>query len=91
MAELRTVMTCSKTANSNVLYVGTGQAVKCVMPDGTVGFPVMVTAYLSDQPSPFEMTAEDGAVASGLIVSCWVTAFAVRSVISIFRGSKNDA
>jgi hypothetical protein len=36
------------------------------------------------------MTAEDGAIASGLIVSCWITAYYIRSVISMFRGSSKD-
>lgn len=36
------------------------------------------------------MTAEDGAVASGLIVACWVTAYYMKSVISMFKGSTKD-
>lgn len=40
--------------------------------------------------SPSAMSTEDGAVAAGLIVSCWVAAYAVRSVISVFRGSSKD-
>lgn len=38
----------------------------------------------------FSLSAEDGAIASGLIVSCWVAAYGVRSVISVFRGSSKD-
>lgn len=40
--------------------------------------------------SLLSMTAEDGAVASGLIVSCWIAAYGVRSVIAVFRGSSKD-
>lgn len=36
------------------------------------------------------MSVEDGAIASGMIVSCWMAAFGVKSVISIFRGSSKD-
>lgn len=36
------------------------------------------------------LSAADGAVASGLIVGCWVTAYAARSVIAVFRGSSKD-
>jgi len=40
--------------------------------------------------NPLALSAEDGAVASGLIVSCWVAAYATRSVIATFRGSSKD-
>jgi hypothetical protein len=36
------------------------------------------------------MSVEDGAIASGLIIGCWVTAFGVKSVINVFRGSTKD-
>ena len=40
--------------------------------------------------SLLSMSAQDGAVASGLVVSCWVAAYAVKSVISVFKGSTKD-
>jgi hypothetical protein len=38
----------------------------------------------------FRMSAEDGAVFSAGLISCWMLAFGVRSVISIIRGSTNE-
>lgn len=40
--------------------------------------------------SLFSMTAQDGGVYSGLIISCWVVAFSVRTIIQIIKGSENE-
>lgn len=40
--------------------------------------------------SLFSMTAQDGAVNSALIISCWLVAFGVRSIIHVIRGSENE-
>lgn len=36
------------------------------------------------------LSVEDGSIASGLIVSCWLAAFGVKSVIEVFKGSTRD-
>lgn len=38
--------------------------------------------------SLLSMTAQDGALYSGGIISCWVAAYGIRSIISIIRSSE---
>jgi len=38
--------------------------------------------------SLFAMTAKDGAFVSAGIITCWVTAYAIRSLINVIRGSE---
>lgn len=35
------------------------------------------------------MSAEDGALVSAGIVSCWAAAFAIKSIIRVIKGSEN--
>lgn len=51
----------------------------------TCQYVVQSGAELSN--SLFSMTAQDGALASGAVIACWVTAYAVKSIILILRGS----
>lgn len=37
--------------------------------------------------SLFSLTASDGALVSVAIISCWVTAYAIRSIIEVIKGS----
>lgn len=36
------------------------------------------------------MSAEDGAVFSGGVITCWFTAYVIRSIIFIIKGSTNE-
>jgi hypothetical protein len=78
-----TVVDPVKDANGVIIgsVSGTDYA-KCEM--------VIVTGPEYKQAAGLSISAADGAVASGLIVGCWVTAYAVRSVIATFRGSSKD-
>lgn len=35
-------------------------------------------------------SAADGAMLSASVIACWVTAFGIRSVIDVIRGSTNE-
>jgi len=38
--------------------------------------------------SLLSMTAQDGALVSVAIISCWATAFGIRAIISLIKGSE---
>lgn len=40
------------------------------------------------QNSLFSMTAQDGALVSTGVISCWAAAYVVRSIIEVIRGSQ---
>lgn len=95
------VVTCvAGTPQYDGAALSTGvDPVSCLLPDGVhYGRPVIVDAYLSDQPivadsssgggactNPFSMSAEDGGLLSAAIVGCWAAAYFVRSVINVVK------
>lgn len=83
---LQWVAVCVPGAGTSQIKAG-ALAVSCVAPDGTTGHVEHVRAYLQLEPSPFTMTAEDGAVLSTLIISCWAAAYVFKAVINVVRGS----
>jgi hypothetical protein len=38
----------------------------------------------------FRMSSEDGFIFSAGLIACWLTAFGIKSIISIIRGSTNE-
>lgn len=79
--------TCFRTVTA-----GAGQS---LMPEprtdyANCEFVVLAGADYQQMAGGLYLSAADGAVASGLIVSCWVAAYAARSVIAVFRGSSKD-
>ncbi|WP_382160385.1 hypothetical protein [Hydrogenophaga sp. ANAO-22] len=41
-----------------------------------------------EQVSPFNLTAADGAILSGLVVSLWLTGFGIRALIRVLSGNQ---
>jgi hypothetical protein len=85
------------TGNTAADAVFSPPSPKCTI-NGVIGYPVVVKAYLSDQPisgdgssgggactNPFSMSAEDGGLLSAAIVGCWAAAYFVRSVINVVK------
>lgn len=94
-----------------------GPASKCLMPDGTEGWPVLAQGYVltADEYASIQksaqyfstcqtfggcngggqsvfdtFTAADGAMLSGAVIACWCTAFGIRAIIDVIRGSTNE-
>lgn len=40
--------------------------------------------------NPFALTAEEGALISAMVVSCWASAWAIRAVINVVKGSTQN-
>jgi hypothetical protein len=40
--------------------------------------------------SLLSLSAQDGGYASAAIISCWVTAYAIRSIIQIIKGTTDE-
>lgn len=40
--------------------------------------------------SLLSLSAQDGGLLSGAIISCWAAAFGIRAIISIIRSSENE-
>lgn len=43
------------------------------------------------QNNLWNMSPEDGAIFSAGVVSCWLVAFGIRSILSILRGSTHES
>lgn len=41
-------------------------------------------------PNPLALSAADGALVAAAVASCWMAAFAMRSVISVVRGPRDE-
>lgn len=37
--------------------------------------------------SPFALSAEEGAYLSAMVIGCWITAYVIRAVINVIKGS----
>lgn len=42
------------------------------------------------EASLLTLSAEDGAIFSGGLISCWLAAWGIRQIISILRGSEHE-
>lgn len=47
--------------------------------------PYVVQSGAELANSLFSLTAEDGAYVSGAIISCWVVAYLIRSIIAVIK------
>ena len=41
-------------------------------------------------PNPFALSTEDGGLVAGAVASVWVAAFAMRAVIAVVRGPRDE-